>query len=152
MFEKSQSYNIQNERSKADLTDSIEFDSFKQFNAHDNLTFDSKCDSELFKSRSKCLSNPDEVIHFKNGEITSLNQCNVIEHELETVIKWENLEVEVNVKGQMKKILHNVNGEINNLQIMAILGSIKNKMFYFFLNFFTQNSSFFSIFRTKWSW
>lgn len=42
--------------------------------------------------------------------------------ELETVIKWDNLELEITAKGKTKKILDNVNGEVNNLQLQAILG------------------------------
>ena len=39
--------------------------------------------------------------------------------ELETVIKWNNLELEMTVNGKNKKILDNVSGEVNNLEIQV---------------------------------
>lgn len=42
--------------------------------------------------------------------------------ELQTVVRWENLVVEVTVQGETKRILDNISGQTNNLEILAILG------------------------------
>ena len=42
--------------------------------------------------------------------------------ELKTVVKWSNIEVEVSLRGETKKILDNISGQTSNLEIIAILG------------------------------
>ena len=43
-------------------------------------------------------------------------------HELSTVVKWNQISVEVNAGSKSKKILDNISGEVNNLEMIAILG------------------------------
>lgn len=42
--------------------------------------------------------------------------------ELQTVVKWTNLEVKITVKGETKRILDNFSGQTTNLGLSAILG------------------------------
>ena len=55
---------------------------------------------------------------FERGE-SILFERKSMTPELETAIKWNDLTVNINVKGKSKKILDNVCGEVNNLEIMV---------------------------------
>lgn len=108
--------------------------SFHQFNAHVNTSFqlspgdhelkrldrsDSTKVSRIMSRVKRKLSN--ETIRLGHAEsLYSLRLS--IKPKLETVVRWTNLKVKVNVKGIPKKILDNVSGEINNLETIAILG------------------------------
>lgn len=60
-------------------------------------------------------------VNFERGESIFFERKSIIP-ELETVIKWDSLQYEITAKGKTKKILDNVSGEVNNLEIMSILG------------------------------
>lgn len=117
---------------------------YNQYNAHVNLAFNrSNEDQELndfdkinsgdmspppirMRSPSKLrrLRSPSkqhDELNIERGETIFFERKSIIP-ELETVIKWDHLEYEVTSKGKTKKILDNVSGEVNNLEIMAILG------------------------------
>ena len=42
--------------------------------------------------------------------------------ELQTIVKWSNLQVEITVNGETKRILDNIGGQTTNLELSAILG------------------------------
>ena len=62
---------------------------------------------------SKATQTEAEFISFRHKSISP---------ELQTVVEWSNLEVEITVKGETKKILSNISGQTSNLEILAILG------------------------------
>ena len=49
-------------------------------------------------------------------------QSSLATSELQTVVRWENLEVEVTAQGETKRILDKISGQTTNLEILAILG------------------------------
>lgn len=44
--------------------------------------------------------------------------------ELQTVVRWENLDLEVTAQGEAKLILDNISGQTTNLEMLAILGKL----------------------------
>lgn len=95
--------------------DDQELDNLSKVN---NYKSDASIERPSFKARLKFKS--DKGNYERAEALYSLRKS--IKPELETVIKWRNLMVEVLVKGKTKKILDNVSGEVNNVEIQAILG------------------------------
>ena len=129
MFDKNRKYNL----SKAGQNRSTDQADrhYSQHNAHVNAAFNRSTEDDLDKPHSPDISLDTEQLarpQTKHDELDLERATSIFQErrsvipELETVIKWDNLELEVNAKGKMKKILDNVSGEVNNLEIMAILG------------------------------
>lgn len=86
--------------------------------------FDSITSTPALSPRLRAKKNvrhAEDEVNFERGESIFFERKSIIP-ELETVIKWDNLDLEVTTKDGSKKILDNVSGEVNNLDIMCILG------------------------------
>ena len=125
MFDRNRTYDL----SKAGQGSPFDqINHYEPYNAHDNPGFRGSIEDDLSKldSLHSALavapsSEQHDELEFERATTIFRERRSVVP-ELETVIKWDNLELEVNAKGKAKKILDNVSGEINNLEIMAILG------------------------------
>ena len=120
------------------------FDKITEQDISDSLKAPTPIQIRSPSKRAKNLRYQPEEVNYERGESIFFERKSIVP-QLETVIKWDKLELEVNAKGQMKKILDNVSGEVNNLEIMAILGKrrcflkFQNVILIFLLAFFFRS-------------
>ena len=97
-------------------SDDQELNDLDKVNNSDKL--DSIATPPPIVARKRSLIRHEEDVNFERGESIFFQRKSIVP-ELETVIKWDNLELEITAKGKKKKILDNVSGEVNNLEIQV---------------------------------
>lgn len=133
------------------VSNKAEDDSFGQVNGHVNLAFQNGLnDHEPFTNPEFGKSNGEELNLMKMMKPSSPDtqdeedfvsvQSSLAKSELQTVVKWENLEVEVTAQGETKKILENISGQTTNLELLAIMGKRHLRSFKYFKKWLNRSS------------
>lgn len=132
MFDRNRKYDLSKAQHDLPSEDSEVNRHYSQYNAHVNTAFNRSAEDPESNDFNKTGSidsalpiapraKQADELDFDRA-VTIFRERRSVVPELETVIRWEHLELEVNAKGKTKKILDDVSGEVNNLEIMAILG------------------------------
>ena len=101
--------------------------SSSQLNGHINPTFNSLGLNDLRPNNDEAVFRVTKTAKVFSKAIQTETECILFQRKsaspkLQTVVEWQNLEVEITAKGETKKILNNISGRTSNLKILAVLG------------------------------